>query len=106
MDEADEIRNLKNPLSYNLVVKLQNIWFTFYFLFFVPLLMMDRDVYLGAFVFGLAGSNQHTAVFYAAPITLLILFWGRKQLFNMRDISMYVKYICAGGGLCGMLVLL
>jgi len=48
-----------------------------------------RDVLLGAFVFGLAGTNQHTAVFFAAPITILILLWDRKRLLNWKDVIKY-----------------
>eukprot|EP00698_Gefionella_okellyi_P000292 TRINITY_DN10249_c0_g1_i2.p1 TRINITY_DN10249_c0_g1~~TRINITY_DN10249_c0_g1_i2.p1 ORF type:complete len:706 (-),score=142.26 TRINITY_DN10249_c0_g1_i2:13-2130(-) len=53
-------------------------------------------VFAGAFVLGLGGSNQHTLVFYAAPITISLLWWYRKALLNVTDITKLTVCLIAG----------
>uniref|UniRef100_A0A061RP57 Transmembrane protein n=1 Tax=Tetraselmis sp. GSL018 TaxID=582737 RepID=A0A061RP57_9CHLO len=47
----------------------------------------DRTAYLGAFVCGLALTNQHTIIFYIAPIALFVLARGGRALLTPPKVA-------------------
>eukprot|EP00873_Tetraselmis_striata_P013223 jgi/Tetstr1/433487/TSEL_022757.t1 len=64
----------------------------------------DATAYLGAFVCGLALTNQHTIVFYVAPITLFVLAKGRSRLLSPPKIALLTLAVIAGMAPYGIIV--
>ena len=52
--------------------------------------------YSGAFVIGLALTNQHTTLLSAAPLAAGILWIGRSSLLNSRAIALLITSFCLG----------
>ena len=56
----------------------------------------DLLAYCGAFVCGLALTNQHTAVFYVVPCALYVYWAGRRRLLDWRRTTILILAFGAG----------